>query len=80
MALPMAPSFLESLEMQVVIPKLVEWGAFKQHSGKAGPLVKPPLGTQAPLKCCFLVSKWSSGQRPAGQGMLLMQSCLLGVE
>lgn len=69
MALLISPAFLESLEMQFVIPKLVEWGAFKQHSGKAGPLVKPLLWIQASLKYCFLVSKWSSGQRPAGQGM-----------
>lgn len=69
MALRISPAFLESLEMQFVIPELVEWGAFKQHAGKAGPLVKPLLWIQAPLKCCFLVSKWSSGQCPAGQGM-----------
>jgi hypothetical protein len=55
--------------MQFVIPKLVEQGAFRQHSGKAGPLFTLLLWIQVPLKCCSLVSKWN-GQHPAGQGMV----------
>lgn len=47
------------LEIQFVIPKLVEWGAFRQHSGKAGPLFTMLRWIQVPLKCCSLVSKWS---------------------